>query len=84
VDYIDGECPVYGLGVVEYSGDSLCGYYIRILGATYKPLNLPEEFSLQNTTVGIRYRRMNTWYTCDKPYGVYQEVDLLEISKITK
>ena len=84
VEYIDGECPVYGIGLVEYSGDSLCGHYIRILGTAYKPLNLPVEYAAHNMAVAIRYRRMNTWYTCDEPYGVYQEVDLLEIGKINK
>lgn len=82
VDYIEGECPEYGLGLIEYSGDSLCGFYVRITGALYKPLSLPEEYRVHNTAVGIRYRKMNTWFECDDPYGYYQEVQILEIAKI--
>ncbi len=84
VQYIDGECPVYGLGLVEYSGDSLCGFFVRIQGEQYKPLNLPAEYEEHNTTVGLRYRKMNTWFTCDDPQGILQELDILEISKISK
>ena len=81
VSYIDGECPVYGVGVVEYSGDTLCGFYIRILGTSYKPQTLPEEYKVPDLVVGIRYRKMNAWFTCDEPYNNLQEVQLLEIDK---
>ena len=82
VDYIEGECPVYGIGVIQYSGDTLCGFYVSIQGNLFKPRNLPEEYMETNTVVGIRYRKMNTWHTCDDPYGHYQELEILEISKI--
>lgn len=84
VDYIDGECPVYGIGQVVYSGDTLCGFYITVLGTIFKPQNLPEEFEVHEITVGMRYRKMNTWYTCDPVYGHFQEIFLLEIEKIVK
>ena len=84
VEYIDGECPVYGVGLVEYSGDSLCGFYLRILGSQYKPLDLPAEYAQHNLAVSLRYRRMNTWFTCEDPVGGFQELDILEISKINK
>jgi hypothetical protein len=82
VDYIPGECPVYGIGQVEYSGDSICGFYIRIFGTLYKPQTLPEEYREHNLVVGIRYRKMNDWFTCDDPSGIYQELQLLEIDKL--
>lgn len=82
VDYIDGECPVYGIGQVTFSGDSICGYYIHILNTTYKPQNLPEGLAEDDITVGLRYRRMNLFFTCDDPYGNYQEILILEIDKI--
>jgi hypothetical protein len=82
VNYIEGECPVYGAGIVEYSGNDTCGYYIRIFGTLYKPRSLPEGFREHNLVVGIRYRRMNTWFTCDMTYGNYQEIEILEIDKL--
>lgn len=82
VDYIPGECPEYGIGMIEFSGDSLCGFYVRISGALFKPLSLPEEYWFHNILVGIRYRKMNTWFNCEEPYGHYQELQILEIGKI--
>jgi len=82
VDYIDGECPVYGIGQVEYSGDTLCGYYISILGTRFKPQQLPDEFKINSLTVGLKYRKMNNWFSCEKPYGYDQEIQILEIEKI--
>lgn len=82
VDYIDGECPVYGIGVVEYSGDTLCGFYIAIQGIQYKPLQIPDEFKDDNLAVTLRYRRMNSWFTCEESKEIFQELMVLEISKI--
>lgn len=82
VDYIPGECPVYGIGEVQYSGDSLCGYYIVILGTTFIPLDLKQEFQVHGITVGVRYRKMQDWITCDDPYEHAQEIIILDIEKI--
>ena len=82
VDYIDGECPVYGIGQVEYSGDSICGFYIRLYGTLYKPQSLPEEYREHNLVVGIRYRKMNAWYTCESFDTIHQELQILEIDKL--
>lgn len=82
VDYIQGECPVYGLGEVQFSGDSLCGYYIVITGITYKPSNLEEAFQVHGITVGLRYRKMQDWITCDDPYNHAQEIQILDIEKL--
>lgn len=84
VEYIDGECPVYGIGQVNYSGDTICGFYISILGTEFKPQNLPDEYKVPDITVGLRYRKMNSWYTCDQPYIHVQEIAILEIEKIGK
>ena len=82
VDYIDGECPVYGIGQVEYSGDSICGFYIRLYGELYKPQSLPEEYRSHNLVVSIRYRKMNAWYTCEAFNAIVQELQILEIDKL--
>lgn len=82
VQYIDGECPVYGIGMVEFSGDSVCGFYISIFGTSYKPQELADEFKEQNKTVTLRYRRLNQYYTCDLPYAHNQIIEILEIDAI--
>lgn len=82
VDYIKGECPVYGIGQVQYSGDSLCGYYVAVFGTFYKPRQLPEEFRVDDLTVTLRYRKMDAWYSCEADNSSYQEIIILEISKI--
>ena len=82
VNYVDGECPVYGIGQVEYSGDSICGFNIRLYGTLYKPQSLPEEYREHNLVVGIRYRKMNAWYTCEAFNAIHQELQILEIDKL--
>lgn len=82
VEYISGECPIYGIGQVEYSGDTLCGYYISVLGNKFKPINLPAEYQIHEQVVGMRYRKLSGWYTCDDPYAHSQEIELLELEKL--
>lgn len=82
VQYIEGECPVYGIGKIEYSGDTICGYYILVLGTRYKPTNLPDDHKIHGQNVGMRYRKMNKWFTCDDPYSHDQEIILLQIEKL--
>ena len=83
VDYIAGECPVYGIGVVTYSNDTLCGFYIQIYNNFYKPIDLPEEFREDNLPVGLLYRKMNTWFTCESTSEIFQEIKFIEIDKLS-
>ena len=82
VSYVDGECPVYGIGVVEYSGDTLCGFYISIFENLYKPEELLEEFKVHDKVVTLKYRRLNKYFTCDNPYNHLQEIQILEIDAL--
>ncbi len=82
VPYVDGECPVYGLGKIKYSGDTLCGFYISIFQSRYKPEELPEEFKIHDLAVGLKYRKLNQYFTCDHPYDHLQVIRILEIESL--
>ena len=82
VQYIEGECPVNGIGQVMFSGDSLCGFLVGIFGEVYKPDTLPPTLSIDEIWVNIRFRRMNNFFTCENPYGHYQLIEVLSIEEI--
>jgi len=82
IKYIDGECPVYGIGQVTFSGDSLCGFLVKISGSMYSPDTLAPFFREDGLWVSLRYRRFNQYFTCEEPYGHYQSIQVLEIEKL--
>ncbi|MBN2175192.1 MAG: hypothetical protein JW731_13740 [Bacteroidales bacterium] len=82
--YIDGECPVYGIGLVKYY-DTIqngCGFLIEIFNRNYKPIELWESYQVNDLLVTLKYRRLNDYFTCENPQGHYQEIEILEISSI--
>ena len=82
VEYIDGECPVYGIGSIKFYGDSAnngCGYLIKILEKNFKPSELEEEFQEDNLIVSLKYRKLNDYFTCENPQGHYRKIEILEI-----
>jgi len=83
VNYVSGECPVYGIGTVKFSGDSICGYYISIFDVLYKPEEqFSGEFLVQDKVVSLQYRRLNLYYTCDAPYNHVQLIQILQIESL--
>jgi len=85
VEYIEGECPVYGIGIVRYY-DTLqngCGYLIEILNEKYKPLNLSEPFQQNDLFVTLRYRKLNDYFICEFPDGNFRRIEILEIQSYT-
>lgn len=85
VSFISGECPVYGIGLVQFFGDTSqngCGYFINILNEKYKPLELSPQFQQDELLVGLRYRKLNEYYICENPYGNYRKIEILEIEGI--
>lgn len=81
VGYYDGECPVYGIGTVIFSGDSTndCDFLIEMLNATYKPDSLPPEFLVNDLFVSLKYRRLNQYITCDALNQTFQVIEVQEI-----
>jgi hypothetical protein len=85
IPYISGECPVYGIGIVQYEGDTSqngCGYFINILNEKYKPLNLTPQFQQDELLISLKYRKLNEYYICDNPYGNHRKIEILEIDEI--
>lgn len=80
-DFIDGQCPVFGIGTVVFTGDTTndCGYLIRIIDTRYKPDTLPEDLKKNDLLVSLRYRKLNQYHQCDNPYGNYQVIEIIEI-----
>ncbi len=82
VQYIEGECPVYGVGLVRYLGDTAqngCGYLIEIMNEKYKPLSLDIQFQEPDLLVTLRYRRLNSYFECLDPGNHFREIEILEI-----
>jgi hypothetical protein len=85
ITFISGECPVYGIGIVQYEGDTSqngCGYFIKILNEKYKPLDLTPQFQQDELLVTLRYRKLNEYFICDNPYSNYRKIEILEIEGI--
>ena len=82
VRYVEGECPVNGVGKVKYSGDSLCGFLISIYGENYKPDTLAPVFREDGLWLNLRYRKLNNFTACDDPYTHLQVIQILDIKKI--
>jgi hypothetical protein len=82
MDYIDGECPEYGIGNIVFTGDTVndCSYLIRILDTRYKPDSLPENFKINDLLVTLRYRKLNQYHQCENPYGNYQVIEIIELN----
>jgi hypothetical protein len=80
VPYTYGECPVYGIGTVKFTGDTLCGFVIQIIDQQYKPQQLAGEFQEHGKTVNLRYRRMLNYYDCLSQNMSFQEIVILEIT----
>lgn len=61
-----------------------CGYVIEISDTLYKPISLPIEFETTNITVKIKYKHIDSIFTCGDinvpPY--HQELQVIEIIKI--
>lgn len=85
ISFISGECPVYGIGTIQYEGDTsqnACGYLINILNKKYKPVDLAPQFQEDNLLVNLKYRKLSEYYICDDPYGNYRKIEILEIDKV--
>ncbi len=80
--YIDGECAVYGIGIVKYhSGSNIgCDFTISIQNVEYKPDTLEAKYKVPDILVGLKYRRLNQYFQCSDPYKNYQVIEILEIS----
>lgn len=79
VSYYDGECPEIGIGEVVYTGDSICGFLLRIFQEDFKPTFLYDELKEDGKIISLRYRKLNDYFTCDEPYGHYRKIDIIEI-----
>ena len=85
VTYIDGQCPVYGVGKIIYEGDTAsggCGFLIKILNEKFKPLDLAIDYQEPNLWVTLKYRILNTRYSCNSPIEQYFEIEVLEIQNL--
>ncbi len=81
VGYIDGECPVYGAGIVVFTGDTAsgCDFLVRIINVSYKPDSLPEEFKQDDLLVTMKYRRLNRYEECGNSQDIYQVIEIQKI-----
>ena len=79
IDYYDGTCAKDAVGIIKFSGDSLCGYLVSILNQDFKPDTLRPEFKVDNLLVFLKYRQLNQYYICDDPYGNYQVIQVIEM-----
>ncbi|MCF8368836.1 MAG: hypothetical protein K9G76_07310 [Bacteroidales bacterium] len=79
VTHYDGECPVLGIGEVQYTGDTICGFIIRIFQEDYKPKELDEIYLQDGLIISLRYRKLNEYFTCENPYGHYRQIEILEV-----
>jgi len=82
VEFIDGECPVFGIGNIKFYGDTAsdgCGYLIKIFDENFKPQELEKEFQVDDQVVSLRYRKLNDYFTCENPQGHYRKIEILEI-----
>jgi len=80
VPYTEGECPVYGIGEVKISSDSLCGFIIEIFNEKYHPYDLADKFKQVGLIVTLRYRKMHDFSFCDD--RDYQRIKILEIDEL--
>lgn len=80
VPYSHGECPVYGIGTVTFSTDTVCGFLIEIFNEKFHPYELDEEFKEVGLSVSLRYRKMHEFSSCED--NTYQRIKILEIDEI--
>lgn len=79
--YTKGECPITAIATVKFSGDTLCGFIIKILSEEYMPQLLTDEFKEDGKIVSVRYRRMLNFCDCLSQNKSYQEIAILEIDE---
>ncbi|HPE55941.1 MAG TPA: Kazal-type serine protease inhibitor domain-containing protein [Bacteroidales bacterium] len=82
VNYYDGECPAYGIGVVQITGDTTagCNFLVKILNVSYKPDSLPAEFKEDDLFVSLKYRRLNQYEECEELNQTFQVIEIQEIN----
>lgn len=82
LDYIDGECPVVGIGEVIQRNDSLCEFLIRIAGELYKPDTIPPEYEIDGKWLSLRYRKLNVFFVCAEVNNHYRTIQVLKIDEL--
>jgi len=82
VNYYDGECPVNGIGIISFSGDTTegCDFLVKIINATYKPDSLPSEFKFDELFVSLKYRKLNQYDECNNLNRTFQVIEIIEIN----
>ncbi len=58
-----------------------CGYFLSIKENTYKPIELPLEFSIEDLIVNIEYQLLDTKWTCNWQENKYDEMKIINITK---
>ena len=81
VNYVNGECPVNGIGQIKFTNDTVCGYLVEILGTSYKPDTLLPQFRVDGMFVTLYFRRLNQYKNCFEPNGRFQLIQILEIEE---
>ena len=58
-----------------------CGWVIEISSEIYKPLDLAQEFQIDELPVRIKYELLSSKANCGFAQNVYYEIEIREIEK---
>ena len=70
-----------GIMVYENPATDGCGWLIRINDKLYRPVNLADEYKIENLKVSVDYQLLDSKYTC-WPGRLIPEIKIVSIKKL--